>query len=155
MQDFVCVYQCIFYVQQKVFTLPHNPQYIMSHSVIIHTTETRQPYSRKYWQSLNLAVWPQAAEIKLLAVLNLAVICTYCTYNMRAHINLIYVVCMYGSALFPFVRYLSRAIRYLLKQVLITVNLLSASCLDLQSLCTGCTTHECSSHNVGAWFIKH
>ena len=32
------------------------------------------PYGRKYWQSLNLAVWSQAAEIKILAVLNLAVI---------------------------------------------------------------------------------
>ena len=38
-----------------------------------------------------------------------------------------------GSALFPFVRYLSRAICYLLKQVLISVNLLSASCFDLRS----------------------
>ena len=31
------------------------------------------PYSRKYWRSLNLAVWSQAAEIKILANLNLAV----------------------------------------------------------------------------------
>ena len=31
------------------------------------------PYSRKYWQTLNLAVWSQAAEIKILADLNLAV----------------------------------------------------------------------------------
>ena len=33
----------------------------------------RIPYSRKYWRSLNLAVWSQAAEIKILADLNLAV----------------------------------------------------------------------------------
>ena len=30
-------------------------------------------YSQKYWRSLNLAVWSQAAEIKILADLNLAV----------------------------------------------------------------------------------
>ena len=30
-------------------------------------------YSRKYWRSLNLAVWSRAAEIKILANLNLAV----------------------------------------------------------------------------------
>ena len=32
------------------------------------------PYSRKYWWSLNLAVWSRAAEIKMLADLNLAVV---------------------------------------------------------------------------------
>ena len=32
------------------------------------------PYSRKYWLSLNLAVWFRAAEIKILADLNLAVV---------------------------------------------------------------------------------
>ena len=32
------------------------------------------PYSRKYWRSLNLAVWSRAAEIKILADLNLAVV---------------------------------------------------------------------------------
>ena len=32
------------------------------------------PYSRKYWRSLNLAVWSRAAEIKILAGLNLAVV---------------------------------------------------------------------------------
>ena len=32
------------------------------------------PYSRKYWRSLNLAVWSRAAEIKVLADLNLAVV---------------------------------------------------------------------------------
>ena len=31
------------------------------------------PYRRKYWRSLNLAVWSRAAEIKTLADLNLAV----------------------------------------------------------------------------------
>ena len=31
------------------------------------------PYSRKYWRSLNLAVWSQAAKIKILADLNLTV----------------------------------------------------------------------------------
>ena len=31
------------------------------------------PCSRKYWRSLNLAVWSQAAEMKILADLNLAV----------------------------------------------------------------------------------
>ena len=45
------------------------------------------PHSRKYWRSLNLAVWSRAAEIKILADLNSAVrysiiICTYAyTYN--------------------------------------------------------------------------
>ena len=32
------------------------------------------PYSRKYWRSLNLEVWSRAAEIKILADLNLAVV---------------------------------------------------------------------------------
>ena len=32
------------------------------------------PYSRKHWRSLNLAVWSWAAEIKILADLNLAVV---------------------------------------------------------------------------------
>ena len=32
------------------------------------------PYSRKYWRSLNLAVWSRAAEIKILADFNLAVV---------------------------------------------------------------------------------
>ena len=32
------------------------------------------PYSRKYWRSLNLAIWSRAAEIKILADLNLAVV---------------------------------------------------------------------------------
>ena len=36
-----------------------------------HTQEI--PYSRKYWRSLILAVWSQAAEIKILADLNLVV----------------------------------------------------------------------------------
>ena len=31
------------------------------------------PYSRKYWWSLNLAVWSRAAETKILADLNLAI----------------------------------------------------------------------------------
>ena len=76
--------------------------------------ESELLYSRKYWRSLNLAVWSQVAKIKILADLNLAV-------------------------------------------VLITVNLLSASCLDLRSFCTDVHTHthECRSRNVGAWFIKH
>ena len=39
------------------------------------------PYSRKYWRSLNLVVWSRAAEKKILADLNLAVVPTF---NMRA-----------------------------------------------------------------------
>ena len=78
-------------------------------------------------------------------------VCAHFFLVSEGHVNLS------GSALSPFVRYLRRAICYLLKQVLITVNLLSASCLDLQSLCTDVCTrmHECRSRNVGAWFIKH
>ena len=41
------------------------------------------PYSRKYWRSLNLAIWSRAAEIKILADLNLAVV--PCIQYARTH----------------------------------------------------------------------
>ena len=40
----------------------------------INNMKVSIPYSRKYWRSLNLAVWSRAAEIKILADLNLAVV---------------------------------------------------------------------------------
>ena len=56
-------------------------------SFTVHAiSQTVLPYSRKYWRSLNLAVWPQVAEIKILADLNLvvvlrSVICHYIHYE--------------------------------------------------------------------------
>ena len=39
------------------------------------------PYSRKYWRSLNLVVWSRAAEIKILADFNLAVVARTAKFN--------------------------------------------------------------------------
>ena len=49
--------------------------YIISmHLLIVHTSYAYiQWYSRKYWWSLNLAVWSRNAGIKILAYLDLAV----------------------------------------------------------------------------------
>ena len=57
-----------------------------------------------------------------------------------------------GSALFPFVRYLSRAICYLLKQVLI---IFSQPAVSTVQTYVRARAHECRSRIVGAWFIKH
>ena len=63
------------------------------------------PYSRKYWRSLNLAVWSQVAEIKILADLNLtvalrSVICHY------KHCEHVYQGALPSSCL----RYLNKAV---------------------------------------------
>ena len=56
-----------------------------------------------------------------------------------------------GSALFPFVRYLSRAICYLLKQALI----ISQPAVSTVRTYVGVRVHKCRSRIVGVWFIKH
>ena len=63
------------------------------------------PYSRKDWRSLNLAVWSQAAEIKILADLNLAVALRSVIHHYK-HCECVYQGALPSSCL----RYLNKAV---------------------------------------------
>ena len=62
-------------------------------------------YRRKYWRSLNLAVWSQAVEIKILADLNLAVALRSVIRHYK-HCERVYQGALPSSCL----RYLNKAI---------------------------------------------
>ena len=63
------------------------------------------PYSRKYWRSLNLAVWSQVVEIKILANLNLAVALRSVIHHYK-HCERVYQGALPSSCL----RYLNKAV---------------------------------------------
>ena len=63
------------------------------------------PYSQKYWRSLNLAVWSQAAKIKILADLNLAVALRSVIHHYK-HCERVYQGALPSSCL----RYLNKAV---------------------------------------------
>ena len=63
------------------------------------------PYSWKYWQSLNLVVWSQAAEIKILVDLNLAVMLRSVIRHYK-HCECVYQGALPSSCL----RYLNKAV---------------------------------------------
>ena len=76
------------------------PEYPLHHKV--HACHI--PYSRKYWRSLNLAVWSQAAKIKILAELNLAVALR--SVICHSHCERVYQRALPSSCL----RYLNKAV---------------------------------------------
>ena len=118
------------------------------------------PYSRKYWRSLNLAVWSQAAKIKILADLNLAVVLCSVIRHYK-HCECVYQGALPSSSL----RYLNKAVssqihkkydwQHVKDELELYVQLAKRGAgrdQERYSMHVLCLTHcGCGQHNIGGF----